>query len=104
MEDKYKTVDDIFTTFQKINKQFIKEIDKEDKYLDSLDTKEVVINEYRLLLWTNDNKKKAFINEIKMGYGDEIKKNPGQIKLVEKPKTTFMEKLTNIIKLIFIKF
>lgn len=104
MEDKYKTVDDIYTTFQKNNKQFIEEIDKEDKLSARSDTKEVLINEYKLLLRTNDNKKMKFINEIKSGYGNEIKKNPGQIKLVKKPKRTFMEKLTDIIKSIFIKF
>jgi hypothetical protein len=46
-------------------------------------------------------KKNAFIEEIKNGLGEEIKKNPTVIIV---PKKTFGEKFNNIIKAIFTKF
>jgi hypothetical protein len=45
-------------------------------------------------------KKRAFINEIKCGLGDDIKKNPNKVKIEKQTK----KKLSNFFKNLFTKF
>ena len=61
----------------------------------TLADKDVLVEKYKTAL-----KKAQFVNEIKTGLGEEIKKNP-------KPKVikrSFIYKLTTYIKKIFTKF
>lgn len=46
-------------------------------------------------------KKKQFIEELKSGLGEEIKKNPNQVKIIKK---TFLQKIGLVLKKIFTKF
>ena len=48
-----------------------------------------------------DSIKKDFINKIKTGLGEEIKKNPKSFKIRKK---TTMDRIKNFIKKIFLKF
>jgi hypothetical protein len=45
-------------------------------------------------------KKQAFINEIKNGLGDDIKKNPNKVKIEKQHKKKFID----FLKKIFTKF
>lgn len=57
---------------------------------------EILLEKYKTAL-----KKNQFINEIKSGLGQEIKKNPGKVKIIKK---TWYQKFFNGIKKIFTKF
>jgi hypothetical protein len=61
----------------------------------TLADKDVLVEKYKTAL-----KKVQFINEIKNGLGEEIKKNP-KPKIIKK---TFMSKIKSAIKNIFTKF
>jgi hypothetical protein len=61
----------------------------------ALADKDVLVEKYKTAL-----KKAEFVNEIKNGLGEEIKKNP-KPKLV---KRSFFYKITSMIKKIFTKF
>ena len=61
----------------------------------SLADREVLVEKYKTAL-----KKAQFVNEVKSGLGEEIKKNP-RPKIIKK---TFMSKITSAIKNIFTKF
>jgi hypothetical protein len=45
--------------------------------------------------------KAQFINDLKMGLGDEIKSNPGRVKIIKK---TWKEKIVLFFKKIFTRF
>lgn len=57
---------------------------------------EILLEKYKTAL-----KKNKFINEIKSGLGQEIKKNPGKVKIIKK---TWYQKFFNGLKKIFTKF
>ena len=61
----------------------------------SLADKDVLVEKYKTAL-----KKTQFINEVKNGLGDEIKKNP-KPKLIKK---SFTSKIISAIKKVFTKF
>lgn len=46
-------------------------------------------------------KKKSFINEIKLGLGDDIKSNPNAVKFIKESKS---KKISDFIKKLFKKF
>ena len=58
--------------------------------------KEALLEKYKTAL-----KKGQLISEIKNGLGDEIKKNPGRVKIIKKTHT---QKLMSWFKSIFTKF
>lgn len=66
----------------------------------SIEIKETA-REKILFAENNERKKSQLINEIKMGLGAEIKKNPGKAKIIKK---TRYEKLMLWLKKIFTKF
>jgi hypothetical protein len=64
-----------------------------DKFL----SKELKINEKKAkfeLMRTN-LKKKSFINEIKNGLGEEIKKNPNSIRIIQKQRSNVIKRFFN---------
>lgn len=58
--------------------------------------KEILVQKYNTAL-----KKNQFLNEIKNGLGDEIRKNPGKAKIIKKP---WYHKLILKLRNIFTKF
>ena len=58
--------------------------------------KEMLVERYKTAL-----KKNQFINELKTGLGDEIKKNPSKVKIIKK---TWKEKILLFLGKIFTKF
>jgi len=58
--------------------------------------KEILVEKYKTAL-----KKQQFINELKSGLGDEIKKNPNKAKIIEKK---WYQRLGIVFKNIFTKF
>jgi hypothetical protein len=61
----------------------------------SVADKDVLVEKYKTAL-----KKAQFVNEVKNGLGEEIKKNP-KPKIIKK---SFMSKITSAIKKVFTKF
>lgn len=61
----------------------------------SIADKDVLVEKYKTAL-----KKAQFVNEVKNGLGEEIKKNP-KPKIIKK---SFMSKITSAIKKVFTKF
>jgi hypothetical protein len=58
--------------------------------------KDMLVEKYKTAL-----KKNQFINELKTGLGQEIKKNPGKVKIIKK---TWGERFMLGLKKIFTKF
>jgi len=58
--------------------------------------REILVEKYKTAL-----KKNQFINELKTGLGEEIKKNPGKAKLIKK---TWGERFMLGLKKIFTRF
>ncbi len=58
--------------------------------------KEMMVEKYKTAL-----KKTQFINELKNGMGDEMKKNPNQVKIIKK---TWGQKLRLFFMKLFTKF
>ncbi len=58
--------------------------------------KEMLVEKYKTAL-----KKQQFINELKSGLGDEIKKNPNKAKIIEKK---WYHKISIFFRNIFTKF
>lgn len=58
--------------------------------------KEMLVEKYKTAL-----KKQQFINELKSGLGDEIKKNPNKAKIIEKK---WYQKISIFFRNIFTKF
>lgn len=58
--------------------------------------KEILVDKYKTAL-----KKQQFINELKSGLGDEIKKNPSKVKIIEKK---WYQKIGTSFKNLFTKF
>ena len=70
-----------------------------DKMLDresSQAKQDMLVEKYKTAL-----KKNQFINELKTGLGEEIKKNPGKAKIIKK---TWGERFILSLKKIFTKF
>lgn len=68
------------------------DIDRELKAIE----REIEINKQKTL-----SNKKQFINDIKMGLGEEIKRNPHQVKIIKKP---FSQKIKLFFAKIFTRF
>lgn len=58
-------------------------------------------NEILAAVHKTEREKKQFINELKFGLGEEIKKNPNRPIIIKK---TWLQKLTLFLKGIFTKF
>ncbi len=59
--------------------------------------------ERKLRIQQTANYKKNFINEIKTGLGDEMKKNPNGVKITN-TKISIWKRIINGVKKIFTKF
>ena len=61
----------------------------------------IIENEIEADKFMTGIRKKSFINDLKTGLGEEIKKNPNKVKLIKKP---WYSKGLDIIKKIFTTF
>lgn len=71
-----------------MSKQLNREVDKLEK--------DILVEKYKTSL-----KKMEFINEIKQGLGEEIKKNPNNVKIIKK---TWSQKIRLFFVKLFTKF
>lgn len=71
-----------------MSKQLNREVDKLEK--------DMLVEKYKTSL-----KKMEFINEIKQGLGEEIKKNPNNVKIIKK---TWSQKIRLFFVKLFTKF
>lgn len=109
MSDKKKIIslEEVLMKFNEHNRGVIDEIDKEEakENLGSINTIEKNIeNEIKAIIYSSDLKKLSYINELKNGLGEEVKKNPNKINIIEKPKLSRFKKFMLKIKTLFTKF
>ncbi len=55
-------------------------------------------NEMKADMFMTEIRKKKFIGDLKNGLGDEIKKNPNQVKIIKQP---WYKKVLNFFKKVF---
>jgi hypothetical protein len=99
-KDRIIPLEEVLLKFQEQNKEFIKNINKEEKF-ERVENLDVVINDIKGMEHTTNIKKQNFINELKGGLGEKVKENPTKIKKIEK---TFSQKTKLFIKNIFTRF
>lgn len=94
------TLEDLLVRFDNQNKKFIKELEVEENN-ERIETLDAIINDIKAQKEYIKIQKNKFVNEIKFGLGDEIKKNPTTIIKHKKP---WYVKLKNWLINIFTKF
>ena len=99
-KDRIIPLEEVLFKFNIQNKEFIKNIEDEERF-ERVEPLDVVLNDIKGMKHTTNVKKKNFINELKGGLGEKVKKNPTRIKKIEK---TFSQKTKLFIKNIFTRF
>lgn len=97
-------LEEVLYKFKRHNDDFMNNLDKEEQMENMGSVKNIqkdIKNDIIGMKYSTDLKKASFINEIKSGLGEEVKKNPNKITKVEKKWT---EKLSIYIKKLFTKF
>ena len=94
-------LEEVLSRFNAKNAEFKKELDKEEKYEDNIETVDSIQNDIKAIKESTKRNKYQFIEEMRTGLGDKIKENPTQITVIKKK---WHEKLGNVIKNIFTKF
>lgn len=95
------SIQEILDKANEQTKKFIKDLENEEKNLERVETINVVENEIKAIRNNTELKKKQFINELKSGLGDRLKKNPNQI-IVK--KETLLQRIAKKLKNLFTKF
>lgn len=108
MSDKKKIIplEEVLLRFNKHNAEFITNLNREEdkENLGSINSIEKNIeNDIKGVKFSTNLKKNSFIDEIKNGLGDEVKKNPNKVKIVRVEKKWY-EKMSLYIKKLFTKF
>ena len=99
-KDRIIPLEEVLFKFNIQNKEFIKNIEDEERF-ERVEPLDVVLNDIKGMKHTTNVKKKNFIDELKGGLGEKVKKNPTRIKKIEK---TFSQKTKLFIKSIFTRF
>ena len=99
-KDRIIPLEEVLFKFNIQNKEFIKNIEDEERF-ERVEPLDVVLNDIKGMKHTTNVKKKNFIDELKGGLGEKVKKNPTRIKKIEK---TFSQKTKLFIKNIFTRF
>lgn len=94
------TLEDLLDRFNRQNKQFIKNIDKEE-CMDRVESFKSIENDIKGDKFQTEINKNKFIDDIKSDLGKKIKSNPSGIIIIKKP---WYVKLKDFIKKIFTKF
>lgn len=95
------SLEDVLSKFNKHNKSFINDLEKQETYEDRIETIDSINNEIKASKQNTELKKEQFINELKNGLGQKVKNNPNKVKIIKKK---WHQKLITAIKNIFIKF
>ena len=98
------SLEEVLLKFNKHNKEFIDNLNKEDELENSESINSIernIINDIKGLKFQTEQKKIGYINELKNGLGDKVRQNPNKI---TKVKIKWYIKLINFIKEIFTKF
>ncbi len=106
MDNKKIPLEEVVSKFNKQNKEFINNLDKEEIIENSIsynDLDNKIKNEIKALSNSTEIKKKDFINKIKNGLGKEVKENKNKI-IINKKKVSKITILFNFLKGIFTKF
>ena len=94
------SIQDILDKANQQTKKFIKELDGEEN-VERVETIDAVQNDIKGIRQNVELKKGLYINELKSGLGDIVKKNPSKIIIVKK---TFSQKVKLFLQKIFTKF
>lgn len=99
-EEKVITLEDLLNKFDKQNKEFIKNIEKEEQ-LERIETLDAIKNDMKAQTTQTERAKEKFAKNILNGLGEKVKANPNKVTVVKKPWNV---KLKEFIKKIFTKF
>jgi hypothetical protein len=99
-EQKIVTLDDLLNRFNKQNKSFIQNIEKEEE-LERVETLEAMQNDIAAQKNHTENLKERFAKDMLNGLGEKVKYNPNKVKKIEK---SFGTKFKEFIKKIFTRF
>ena len=99
-EEKVITLEDLLNKFDKQNKQFIKDIDKEEQ-LERIETLDAIKNDMKAQNEQTERIKQKFAQSVISGLGEKVKANPNKVTIVKKPWNV---KLKEFIRKIFTKF
>lgn len=106
-EKKIIPLEEVLSKFKKHNDAFIDNLNREEQIenIGSVQSiEENIQNDIKGLKLSTEMKKASFINEIKNGLGEEVKKNPNKVKKLEKLEPKWHVKMSNFIKKLFTKF
>ena len=90
----------VLDKFNKHNKDFIKNLDREE-IIENVESVDVINNEIKGIKLNTKRHKDNFINELKSGLGEEVKNTSKEIKKINK---SFWERLKNNLKILFTRF
>jgi hypothetical protein len=91
--NEFKSVDEILDKYRQVRSKFIKNLEIEEQK-DTIETENAILNKIKLEREQSLKYKNNFIEEIRSGLGEEIKKNPNDIKTIKKPfYKKFIEKI-----------
>ena len=99
-EQKVITLEDLLNKFDKQNKEFIKNVEKEEQY-ERIETLDAIQNDIKAQQAQTERAKNKFAQSVISGLGEKVKANPNKVTIIKKP---WYVKFKEFIKKIFTKF
>jgi C4-type Zn-finger protein len=99
-EEKIITLEDLLNKFDKQNKEFIKNVEKEEQF-ERIETLDAIQNDIKAQQTQTERAKNKFAQSIVSGLGEKVKANPNKVIVIKKP---WHVKFKEFIKKIFTKF
>lgn len=99
-EEKIITLEDLLNKFDKQNKEFIKNVEKEEQF-ERIETLDAIQNDIKAQQIQTERAKNKFAQSIVSGLGEKVKANPNKVTVIKKP---WHVKFKEFIKKIFTKF
>ena len=99
-EEKVITLEDLLNKFDKQNKEFIKNVEKEEQY-ERIETLDAIQNDIKAQQAQTERAKNKFAQSVISGLGEKVKANPNKVTIIKKP---WYVKFKEFIKKIFTKF
>ena len=99
-EQKVITLEDLLNKFDKQNKEFIKNVEKEEQF-ERIETLDAIQNDIKAQQIQTERAKNKFAESIVSGLGEKVKANPNKVTIIKKP---WYVKFKEFIKKIFTKF
>jgi hypothetical protein len=94
-------LEEVLIRFENNKKEFRDKLEKQEDYENSIETHESITNDIKGVKQSTEIKKNSFINEIKSGLGNEVKRNPNGIKVIKK---SGWQRFKESIKKLFTRF